>query len=278
MNPQLSRFAFLLVPSVLAVLYWSSSRPAGEPETVKQQPANHHAHTYHARPQALPRQPDPRYTLAQQVDRLAATGRAADAYDAYWLVQTCIDFQRTGDLAVPDGDLMRRANDAEKSAEKLMCADLTGRMKTARLDHLAVAAKAGISGADLAFLQTGPFGDISALESRPDDPLVLAWKEEALGYLEAQALQGSIASMIALVGKYNEDGELVKRHPVSALRYATAVHDYFETLLGGASKTSPNPLSDDFMRRMSQGLSSEQVKLATAEGRRLTALAAESQH
>ncbi|WP_332851615.1 hypothetical protein [Duganella sp. S19_KUP01_CR8] len=277
MRPQYSLYVIVLLPLVLVGLYWSSSRPSGEPEAARQQAATRaaFAETSRARHPALLPKPDPRYTLAQQVDQLVATARPSDAYDAYWLVQNCIDFQRTGDLAVADGDFMRPANQAEKFAEKLLCAEMTERMKTARLEHLTLAAKAGIDGADLTFLQTGPFGDPSALESRPDDPLVRAWKAEALGYLEVKAQQGDIPSIITLLGEYNEDSELLKQHPVAALRYATVVHDHYEMVLGGASKTTPNPLPDEFMRKMSQGLSPDEVRLATAEGKQLLALSME---
>ncbi|GJJ04200.1 hypothetical protein RugamoR64_47380 [Duganella rhizosphaerae] len=277
MKPQHSLYVVLLLPLVLVGLYWSSSRPNGESEVARQQATTRaaFAETSRAKPPTQLPKHDPRYTLAQQVDRLAATGRPADAYDAYWLVQNCIDFQRTGDLAVADGDFMRPANVAEKSAEKLLCADMTERMKTARLEYLTLAAKAGIDGADLTFLQTGPFGDPSALESRPDDPLVRAWKAEALGYLEAQAQQGDIPSIITLLGEYNEDSELLKQHQVEALRYATVVHDNYEMVLRGASTAIPNPLPDEFMQKMSQGLSPDQVRLATAEGKQLLARAME---
>ena len=280
MRPQHTLYVILLLPIVLVGLYWSSSRPTGEPEAARPQAPTRTAFADARRdqPSTLRPKPDPRYTLAQQVDRLSATGRPADAFDAYWLVQTCIDFQRTGDLAVADGDFMRPANGVEKSAEKLLCADMTERMRTTRLDHLALAARAGIDSADLAFLQTGPFGDRSALESRPDDPLVLAWKAQALSYLEAQAQQGRIPSMITLLGEYNEDSALQKRHPLAALRYATAVHDYHEIMLGDATKTTPNPLPDTFMQKMSQGLSPDQVRLATTEGKQLLARAMEKKH
>lgn len=280
MRPQHSLYVLLLLPLVLVGVYWSSRGPTGEPAAAKPQAATRVtlAEVRRDRPSTLRPKPDPRYTLAQQVDRLAATGRPADAFDAYWLVQTCIDFQRSGDLEVADGDFMRPANGVEKSAEKLLCADMTERIKTTRLEHLRVAAKACIDGADLRFLHTGPFGDPSALESRPDDPLVLAWKTEALGYLEAQAQQGRIASMMTLLGEYNEDSDLLKQHQAAALRFATAVHDYHATLLGDAAKTIPNPLTDEFMRKMSQGLSPDQVKLATAEGRLLLALGMEKKH
>ncbi|RFP19077.1 MULTISPECIES: hypothetical protein [unclassified Duganella] len=273
MRPQFSLYVVLLAPLVLVGLYWSSSRPGGEPEAARQQAASRAAlaETSRAKPPTQLPKPDPRYTLAQQVDQLASTGKPSDAYDAYWLVQNCINFQRTGDLVVEDGDAMRKATDAEKSAEKLRCADLTERMKTTRLEHLTVATKAGVFGANLSFLHTGPFGDPSALESRPDDPLVQAWKLEALGYLEVQAQLGDMPSMISLLGEYNEDSDLLKQHQVAALRYATAVHDDYEMAFGGSSSTAPNPLTDEFMQKMSQGLSPDQVKQATSEGKQLLA-------
>ena len=281
MRPYPPRYVFLLVSLTMVALYWTSRHSADEQETASQ-PAPVRAATAvrPAKPQTTPTKivPDPHYPLAERVDRLAATGRPADAYDAYWLVQTCIDFQRTGDLAMPDGDYMRKANDVEMAAEKQACASLTERMKTARLEHLTLAAKAGVDGADLAFLQTGPFGDSSALTSRPDDPLVRAWKEEAVDYLEIQARQGRVPSMITLVGEYHEDSELSKKHPAMMLRYATAVHDYFDAQFGGPTRDYQNPLNDEVMKEMAEGLTPEQIKLATADGKQLAARVAAKLH
>ena len=83
MNPRLSRYVFLLVPFVLLVLYWISSRPGDGP---------------------------------------AVTARRAAAHDDVRLARGCSDFQRTGNLSVPDGDHVRPATDAEKSAEESRCA------------------------------------------------------------------------------------------------------------------------------------------------------------
>lgn len=283
MKPHLQRNAFGLVLALLLVaLYWTSSRPGDASGPTKKLAAARAAGTgaRQATPLAAPRlpAPDPRYTLAQQVDMLAASGRPQDAYVAFWLVQTCMDFMRTGELRVEEGDVFRPASAPEKVSQARRCADVTERMKSSRLEHLALAARAGASAADLLFLKAGPFGDPSALESRPDDPLVLAWKEEAIGYLELQAERGSVSSMITLVGEYNEDLGLAKKHSESALRYATAVHGYYDALLGGDPQNGPNPLTDDFMQRMAQGLSPEQVRQAVDEGRKLTARAMEKPH
>lgn len=282
MKPHLWRNAFWLLPLLLVALYLASSRPDDEAGPAKKQAAARAVNVggLPAMPLAAPRlpAPDPRYTLAQQVDMLAATRRPQDAYVAYWLVQTCMDYKRTGELRVEDGDAFRPATAAEKVEEARRCDGVTERMKTTRLEHLALAARGGANAADLLFLKAGPFGDPSALESRPDDPLVLAWKEEAVGYLEMQAERGSLSSMITLVGEYNEDLDLQKKHPASALRYATAVHGYYDALLGGDPRNGANPLTEDFMQRMAQGLSPEQVKLAVAEGQKISARAVEKQH
>ncbi|OFA01109.1 hypothetical protein [Duganella sp. HH101] len=282
MKLHLLRNGFWMVPLLLVVLYWTSSRPNDEAGPTKRPAASRAAKAGERQPGSLaaPRlpAPDPRYTLGQQIDMLAATRRPQDAYIAYWLVQTCMDFMRTGALRVEDGDAFRPATAAEKADEARRCDGVTERMKTTRLEHLALAARGGASAADLLFLKAGPFGDPSALESRPDDPLVLAWKEEAVGYLELQAERGSVSSMITLVGEYNEDIDLQKTHPASALRYATAVHGYYDALLGGDPRNGSNPLTDEFMQRMAQGLSPEQIKLAVAEGQKISARAVEKQH
>lgn len=49
---------------------------------------------------------------------------------------------------------------------------MTERMRLSRFDYLAVAVKAGISGALIQMATEGPFGDSTALSTRPDDPLV----------------------------------------------------------------------------------------------------------
>jgi hypothetical protein len=215
-------------------------------------------------------------SLAGTVDRLAASRRPADAYEAYEVVQDCMDFVQTGRLAVPDGaNDMRDATADEMKAQTALCAGMTERMKTERLAYLATAARAGVPGADVAYMRVGPFGDPTALRTRPDDALVVEWKKQAIAQLEAQADAGNVGSIMALMTEYNNRPEIWGKDPAQLLRYGTAMHDIFQQMLGASDPSFTNPFSDGVLRAMGEGLSAEQFAAAQAAGHEAAARAAE---
>jgi hypothetical protein len=215
-------------------------------------------------------------SLAEAVDRLVASRRPSDAYEAYEMVQDCMDFMRTGRLAVPDGaNDLRDATADEMKAETIHCAGMTERMKTERLVYLETAARAGVLGADLAFMRVGPFGDPTALQTRPDDALVVEWKKQALAQMEAQAAAGNVGSVMALMTEYQIRPEVWGRNPAQLLRYGTAMHDVFQQMFGDTEPSYSNPLSEDVLKVMGQGLSAEQFAAAQAAGHEIAARAVE---
>jgi len=147
--------------------------------------------------------------LAAQVDRLLASHDPEDAYAAYRLIADCAEFSDKHDRMVFDRREAARApkdtfmagyrgmTDDEKRHDAVFCANLTERQRQSRLDALAVAAQAGVSGAAVAFLDAGPFGDPSALKTRPDDPLVQAWKATATAQLQLAADAGDVGTLFS---------------------------------------------------------------------------------
>lgn len=109
--------------------------------------------------------------LADQVQRLLATHDPQDAHTAYLLVTSCAMFNDTHDLELYDR--VQRANRRMTADERrhitAMCGKMTERERLARLDYLATAVKGGVAGAAWTFAAEGPFGDPSALQTRPDD-------------------------------------------------------------------------------------------------------------
>jgi hypothetical protein len=202
--------------------------------------------------------------LARQVDRLLASGKPEDAYRAYALVQACVYFARDGDLYTP-GEILPGAvmpefigmTEEQKARQVQLCKPVTQRMLDSRLDHLAIAAKAGVRGASVDFYVVGPFGDNSALQSRPGDPLVIQWKQQAIEHLNASADKGDMASLGLLVMHRLGRSDLAP-DPVRAQTYTIA----WRTIIGqkaGPASTFPDET----------GLTSEQMVHANEEANRI---------
>ncbi|HWW71819.1 MAG TPA: hypothetical protein VN089_17915 [Duganella sp.] len=218
--------------------------------------------------------------LAIQVDLLIATGMPADALRAYWLVQACVDIAEKGalwKLDLQSETHLRGLTDEERLAQTTLCGGMTERIKMSRLEHLTIAARAGVSGADDAFLRGGPFGDRGALTTRPDDPLVKAWRIEAEQLLTEHAEAGDMSSMLTLMQEYSGEGGTLQADPALALRYASAVREIFDRMLSRSDPNFPNPfkvLADNAMKKIS---SVERVNTAIATGKAMAEKAAELQ-
>ena len=169
----------LITVAALAALAWACwpAPQAVAPAVLTPAPAGRSLSSYFAidaRPAPPPLPASAAPTLAGQLERLAASGSAADAYAAYNLLDDCLVFQQEGRLPALEFERGSEMTADEKIAQQSLCANLTERQKSARLDFLEKAAKGGVAGASTRFFYEGPFGDRSALRSRPDDPLVLA--------------------------------------------------------------------------------------------------------
>lgn len=208
--------------------------------------------------QAAPADPLP---LARQVDALAASGKPEDLYRAYNLIDDCMTFQKLGTLPFLHFPDTREMTGAEKSAETRLCASLTELHRRARIDYLAAAAKAGVMGAPTAFMVAGPFGDRDALTARPDDPLVLEWKQQALDQLTSQALKGDLTSLNTLWTGHLSGWLAIPKDPVLAYTYFTALQriDHQQN-----PDVTDGPYSGNMFAFLKDGLTPEQIAAANA--------------
>ena len=203
--------------------------------------------------------PAPVEPLAQRVDRLAASGDARDAYRAWWLLHACVVFERTGRLPERDG------NEPDTLADPAhACATLNERMKMARIDHLERAARAGVDGALAELVEEGPFGDPTALTTRPDDPLVKEWKARVNGMLSAQAEDGYWASLYQLFTGFWFGHPAIAADRQSALAYGIALRDIM-VKLDGVPEPQAIPFNGPFLDEIGTGLT--QAEKAQAQAR-----------
>lgn len=224
--------------------------------------------------------------LNVQIERLLATRRPEDAYRAYWLVADCASFNLGGDRIIFDKEEIKQhqpgalpgfrgMTDEEKRHDARLCSGMTERERQSRLDYLATAARAGVSGAAVNFAAEGPFGDPSALRTRPDDPLVREWKATASAQLTQAAEAGADMGAIQyLAGEYGTGSALTEKNPQLAYRYRVAWTLIEEEMVGPGT-----PLSELFAGRRQRvvdeapDLSAEQRAAEFAAARRIADLA-----
>jgi len=193
------------------------------------------------RPQPLPALPD-EPPLNVQVDRLLATHKPEDAYRAYWLIADCAEFNANPDRLIFDEQKLmdtkqdsvpvRGMSDEEKRHDTKLCGGLTERERQSRLDYLAIAARAGVPRAALVFVKEGPFGDPSALKTRPGDPLVQEWKATANAQLRQAADAADMGALDYLMVNYRNGSEVVDPNPALAARYGMALGLIYGQILG----------------------------------------------
>ncbi|PJC98364.1 hypothetical protein GQ37_011840 [Janthinobacterium sp. BJB1] len=272
MNVKLTSIAIAAaIAAVLALAYWPAPE-GGAPESATAAagaPAGRSLESYlhiDASP-AADAAPVP-VTLAQQLARLGASGRAEDAYAAYKLLDDCISFEKEGRLPGLEFELGREMTAEEKAAQRQLCAGLTQRQREDRLGYLATAAQAGVPGAATLFLSEGPFGDRSALRNRPDDPLVQAWKRQAIAQLTAQADEAELTSVATLMMAYLRDGEVVQKDAAQAYGYLLALRMVYDDILAPGVT---NPYQDEYWHWLQAELTPGQLAAATAKGQAIAA-------
>lgn len=223
--------------------------------------------------------------LAEQVDRLLATRNPEQAMAAYWLLARCDDFNRDHDRLVFDAEELKQwhsdslpgyrgMTDGEKQHDQALCATLTERMRQSRIDYLALAAKAGVAGASTQFIVEGPFGDRSALVTRPTDPLVLAWKETARAQLTRDAEAADLGALSNVWIRVSSGDELYEKNPALAYRYRLAMANIFADV-NGASDTMSGVYGEksDLTQALARELTPEQIATETAAARRIADIA-----
>ncbi|AKU20847.1 hypothetical protein [Massilia sp. NR 4-1] len=182
--------------------------------------------------------------LSVQLDRLVATHDPENSYEAYWLIANCDTFNRQHDRMIFDMEEVtqnrnlipyRGMNDSEKRHDAKLCAGMTERMRLSRFDYLATAAKAGVSGAIIQVAEEGPFGDRTALTTRPDDPLVQEWKAKVLDQLAKEAESGDLLTLNYLWSHTVTGDALIAKDPALTYRYAVAQGLIYRDLKGPAA-------------------------------------------
>jgi hypothetical protein len=233
-----------------------------------------------ARPNVIPAPPtEP--GLTEQIDRLMATRDAANALRAYRLLADCATFNIEHDRLVFDaaeiknwkGDTLpgyRGMNEGEKLHDAKLCGGMTERQRQSRLDYLAIAAKAGTPGAAQAFVEEGPFGDRTALTSRPNDPLVLEWKALAIAQLTSAADGGEEMAMHFLANVSVNGNEVIEKNPGLAYRYFSALGLVYRERFG-ADQALSKAYADDgaMLTAIAANLSPQERAFELAAARRL---------
>jgi hypothetical protein len=121
----------------------------------------------------------------RRVSQLLQRATARDRYQAFAILARCaaaMDFDRYVKSLPPGIDAARlRERYGDGSARiTAACGDLSTRDVEQRIELAALAADDGVPGAATAWIEQGPYGDRSALTQRPEDPLVVAWVEQAI--------------------------------------------------------------------------------------------------
>lgn len=214
--------------------------------------------------------PEPGRSVAAEVERLARSADVRDAMLAYSLVDRCIR-AREAEAAIaslprtPENQEIRHELAASPARASEVCRGLSSAQIAGRLSLLERAASAGVPGAAVALAEEGPFGDRSALEQRPDDPLVVDWKRHVVELMQAAAHFGDRASMVALSTAF-QGGGLAEREPQQALAYWIAQSETTRLAGGRVSRNDGH-----ITAALSSGLTPEQVAAAIEQGHKLAA-------
>jgi len=217
--------------------------------------------------------------LREQLARLVATHDPGKALAAYRLLAECAQFIAAHDRLIVDpaaeskepGQIpgFRGMTDSEKVRAEAFCGGMSDRERQARFDYLAVAVKAGVPGAAMAFAMEGPFGDPTALKTRPDDPLVREWKAAANAGLRRAADSGTDMDALAFLAIVSAGGsDVVDIDPALQYRYGLAMGLVFADKFGPDSTFAKTYARDsEPMTRLAAGLGTQQraAELAAAQ-------------
>lgn len=179
-------------------------------------------------------------SLGDDFERLVGTGEPADAFRAYDLAARCAESkadEKAAELQAPgerSAETTAALKDGSfKAAAASNCGNLTSAQVDSRVRYLRQAAEAGVPIAAIRLVEYGPWGDPTALATRPNDPAVLEWRHEMLGLIELAAGKGDYAAMDSLSTMYGTGtGLLGERDPGKALMYATAKWEAYRQATG----------------------------------------------
>ena len=181
--------------------------------------------------------------LAERVERLAHSESPTDAFAAFGLLARCVrahefDSHLKSLPMAPGLDALRSAYGDGGRWLRESCSDLSTAQLDARTGLAERAARAGVPGAASAWIEQGPFGDKSALDQRPDDPLVAEWVQQAIAWVKSGATHDDIDSIVQL-GMISLNWELSDIDRVKLLVSAATQRDFTDQLQRLAKRTAP---------------------------------------
>jgi len=149
----------------------------------------------------------------------ARSGDVKAAYEVYQAESVCAANDD------PVADYFDPAQKAEFLREReglvKLCAGLSPAQVQERLGFLGTAARAGHVGAQIDYYMEGPYGRSIDLAENGADPIVVKWKEDALGYLK-QAGAKCDHFALALLATVYDAGQLTGRDLRSSMAYSIA--------------------------------------------------------
>ena len=194
--------------------------------------------------------PLPQASLASTIEQLKATGDPRDAYQAFRLMSGCVRAreldEQTKSLPPAQFAAERRAYGDGQQRIRNACQDITSAQVASRLTLIEKAAEAGVPGAVTARIGEGPFGDRTALDQRPDDPLVTQWVEEAIASVKAAARRDDVEAIVQL-GLLSLNWELDETERLQALMDYAAGRDLRDSNGGliAMSRRAPRAHDDE---------------------------------
>src|SRR5471032_2625574 len=191
-----------------------SASPAGH-DGKAAQPAVHGAATGHAAP--APQAEAPVEDMVR-----AAAGDPEKSFEAFKKIEECLTLEKDKEIVDDVSVKVDRQESgfqfqivAHKAGEPALqvlrrtCAGLTGRTRLDRFRLLSYAVDQGIPGALAVYIFAGPQGDRAALKERPDDPVVVEWRADALRRLDERIAQGYPDALLFGAGAYAQLGKVM---------------------------------------------------------------------
>lgn len=202
----------------------------------------------------LPRSPadkqvEPR-AFGEEVAELIASRKPADALKAYGIIEGCEELRPVFEM---------NPTPAAFLPHKKQCATITDAMRRSKYDYLRVAAYAGTPGVGSAWLRYGPSGDIDALRTRPNDPSVVEWKQQATALVIRDGDKGDFNALQDLMNGYAGKTPVFDADPSRALAYAIAYKELVDLLQLGPIQNQPTDAELDVLAAK---LSPEQIAWA----------------
>jgi hypothetical protein len=202
----------------------------------------------------LPRSPadkqvEPR-AFGEEVAELIASRKPADALKAYGIIEGCEELRPVFEM---------NPTTAAFLPHKKQCATITDAMRRSKYDYLRVAAYAGTPGVGSAWLRYGPSGDIDALRTRPNDPSVVEWKQQATALVIRDGDKGDFNALQDLMNGYAGKTPVFDADPSRALAYAIAYKELVDLLQLGPIQNQPTDAELDVLAAK---LSPEQIAWA----------------